>query len=152
MIDFTFNRRDFLRIGGIGTAMSAAGLSEEAIAQEASEDVSVVWVWLGGGPTQFETFHAPTEDVPVEWRPVNGSIYDPKTNINLGADWSELSKHTQKLNIVNSFSHRDSSHRQGTHYMMTGHYNPERTTTSVAKYPSFGSVVSAVYGANHQTG
>jgi hypothetical protein len=149
MIDFTFNRRDFLRIGGIGTAMSAAGLSEEAIAQEASEDVSVVWVWLGGGPTQFETFHAPTEDVPVEWRPVNGSIYDPKTNINLGADWSELSKHTQKLNIVNSFSHRDSSHRQGTHYMMTGHYNPERTTTSVAKYPSFGSVVSAVYGANH---
>ena len=149
MIDFTFNRRDFLRIGGIGTAMSAAGLSEAAIAQEASEDVSVVWVWLGGGPTQFETFHAPTEDVPVEWRPVNGSIYDPKTNINLGADWSELSKHTQKLNVVNSFSHRDSSHRQGTHYMMTGHYNPERTTTSMAKYPSFGSVVSAVYGANH---
>ncbi len=49
---------------------------------------------------------------------------------NLGADWFELSKHTSKLNVVNSFSHRDSSHRQGTHFMMTGHYNPERTTTS----------------------
>jgi len=33
--------------------------------------------------------------------------------------------------------------------MMTGHYNPERSTTSIAKYPSFGSIVSAIYGANN---
>ena len=107
MLDFIFDRRNFLRIGGIGTTMSAVGLTEDVIAQESSEDTSVVWVWLGGGPTQFETFHAPTKDVPVEWRPVNGSIYDPKTNINLGADWSELSKHTEKLNVINSFSHKE---------------------------------------------
>ena len=83
------------------------------------------------------------------WQPVNGAIHDPKTNITLGEDWVELSKHTSKLNIVNSFSHKDSSHRQGTHFMMTGHYNPERSTTSMAKYPSFGSIVSSIYGANH---
>ena len=33
--------------------------------------------------------------------------------------------------------------------MMTGHYNPERANTSVAKYPSFGSIISACYGTNH---
>ena len=151
MLDFIFNRRNFLRIGSIGAGLSAVGLSDYAFAQEAlsHEDKAVVWVWLGGGPTQFETFHAPNDTVPTEWQPINGAIHDSKTNITLGADWAELAKHTSKMNVINSFSHRDSSHRQGTHFMMTGHYNPERTTTSTAKYPSFGSIISAVYGANH---
>ena len=151
MLDFIYDRRNFLRVGSIGAGLSAVGLSDYALAQDALsyEDKAVIWVWLGGGPTQFETFHAPNDTVPTEWQPINGAIHDPKTNITLGADWTELAKHTNKLNVVNSFSHKDSSHRQGTHFMMTGHYNPERTTTSIAKYPSFGSIVSAVYGTNH---
>jgi hypothetical protein len=151
MVDFFFNRRDFLRVGSIGAGMTAVGLSDLSMATQdpqSLEDKTVVWVWLGGGPTQFETFHAPNDTVPTEWQPVNGAIHDSKTNITLGADWTELAKHTSKLNVVNSFSHKDSSHRQGTHFMMTGHYNPERTTTSMAKYPSFGSMISSVYGTN----
>jgi len=150
MLDFFFNRRDFLRVGSIGAGMTAIGLSDSVMSQDpiSLKDKSIVWVWLGGGPTQFETFHAPNDTVPTEWQPVNGAIHDSKTNITLGADWTELSKHTSKLNVVNSFSHKDSSHRQGTHFMMTGHYNPERTTTSMTKYPSFGSMVSSVYGTN----
>ena len=152
MLDFIFNRREFLRVGGIGASLSAVGLSDAAMASQdlSIQDKSVIWVWLGGGPTQFETFHAPNDTVPTEWQPINGAIHDPKTNITLGSDWQELSKHTSKLNVVNSFSHKDSSHRQGTHFMMTGHYNPERTTTSIAKYPSFGSIISAYYGANNE--
>ena len=151
MLDFIFDRRNFLRVGSIGAGMTAAGFSEEVFAEngESHNDKAVVWVWLGGGPTQFETFHAPNDTVPTEWQPVNGATHDPKSNITLGEDWRELSKHTSKLNVVTSFSHKDSSHRQGTHFMMTGHYNPERTTTSMAKYPSFGSMVSAMYGTNH---
>ena len=152
MLDLFFDRRDFLRIGSIGAGMTALGFSDEAFAAQnpsSLHDKAVVWIWLGGGPTQFETFHAPNDTVPTEWQPVNGAIHDASTNITLGADWKELSKHTSKLNIVNSFSHKDSSHRQGTHFMMTGHYNPERTTTSIAKYPSFGSIISAMYGTNH---
>lgn len=151
MLDFIFDRRNFLRVGSIGAGMTAAGFSDEVFAEnvESHNDKAVVWVWLGGGPTQFETFHAPNDTVPTEWQPVNGATHDPKSNITLGEDWRELSKHTAKLNVVNSFSHKDSSHRQGTHFMMTGHYNPERTTTSMAKYPSFGSMVSAMYGTNH---
>jgi hypothetical protein len=152
MIDFIFDRRNFLRIGSIGAGMSAIGLSDYALGSQdfsSYKDKTVVWVWLGGGPTQFETFHAPNDTVPSEWQPVNGAIHDAKTNITLGADWIELAKHTSKLNVVNSFSHKDSSHRQGTHFMMTGQYNPERSTTSMAKYPSFGSIVSSIYGANH---
>ena len=90
MLDFFFNRRDFLRVGSIGAGMTAIGLSDLAMAQDSLslQDKAVVWVWLGGGPTQFETFHAPNDTVPTEWQPVNGAIHDSKTNITLGADWT----------------------------------------------------------------
>ena len=86
MVDFFFNRRDFLRVGSIGAGMTAVGLSDLSMATQESqslEDKTVVWVWLGGGPTQFETFHAPNDTVPTEWQPVNGAIHDSKTNITL---------------------------------------------------------------------
>ena len=152
MLDINFNRRDFLRIGSISAGMSTLGMSDYAFSQEgfdAHKDKTVVWLWLGGGPSQFETFHAPMDDAPTPWQPVNGRIYDSKTNIALGGDWTNLAKHTSKLNVVNSFNHKDSSHRQGTHFMMTGHYNKERATTSMSMYPSFGSIVSACYGPNN---
>ena len=64
MFDFYFNRRDFLRMGSIGAGMSSMGLSDVGLADTEElelKDKSVVWLWLGGGPTQFETFHAPTD-------------------------------------------------------------------------------------------
>ena len=76
MIDFIFDRRSFLRIGSIGAGMSAIGLSDYALGSQdfsSYKDKTVVWVWLGGGPTQFETFHAPNDTVPSEWQPVNGN-------------------------------------------------------------------------------
>lgn len=148
MLQFDFNRRSFLKIGSIGAASSVYGFSDNLFAQDLTGDKAVIWVWLGGGPAQFETFHAPTDNVPSEWQPVNGNNYCGSTNINLGANWAELSKHTDKLNVINSFSHGDSAHLQGTHFMMTGHYNSERTQTAASKMPSLGSLVSAVYGAN----
>lgn len=146
-------RRDFIKAGSALAGLSYLGLGGIANAEEERwsrfTEKSVVWVWLGGGPTQFETFHAPTANVPVEYRPVTGLLHDPKTGIALGGLWENLFKHTDKLNVVNSFTHKDSSHRQGTHYVMTGQYNPERANTSMAKYPSYGSIASAVFGENH---
>ena len=56
MLDFYFNRRDFLRMGSIGTGMSTLGLSDLALGSEQDlelKDKTVVWLWLGGGATQF---------------------------------------------------------------------------------------------------
>ena len=95
MLDFIYDRRNFLRVGSIGAGLSAVGLSDYALGAqnpESYEDKAVVWVWLAGGPTQFETFHAPNDTVPTEWQPINGAIHDSKTNITLGADWTELAK------------------------------------------------------------
>ena len=59
MLDFVFDRRSFLRIGSIGASMTAAGFTEQVFSAQdgfdAYEDKTVVWLWHGGGPTQFET-------------------------------------------------------------------------------------------------
>ena len=153
MLDFYFNRRDFLRLGSIGGALGLSGLTLGDEEELALKDKTVVWLWLGGGPTQFETFHAPTDfNIPDQFRPVNGLLYDSSTNISLGADWLETFKHKDKIVTVNSFTHGDSSHRQATHWMMTGQHDSERSQTGTPKYPGFGSIVSSIYGANTQTG
>jgi len=100
MLDFYANRRDFLRIGSIGAGMSSLGLSDVAMGEETQElkDSSVVWVWLGGGPTQFETFHAPKEDsVPDEYRSVGGALVDKPTGMAFGSHWQNLIKQASML-------------------------------------------------------
>ena len=153
MLDLNFSRRDFLRVGSIGAGMSSIGLSDLAMAEENQQqlkDSSVVWVWLGGGPTQFETFHAPKEDsVPDEYRSVGGALVDKPTGMAFGSNWEQLIKQAPRLNVVDSFTHGDSSHRQATHWVMTSHRNNERSQTANSMFPSHGSIVSSVYGANH---
>ena len=151
MLDFVFDRRNFLRIGGLGAGLGIFPFSDEALAKEEiilPSDKSVVWVWLGGGPTQFETFHAPTETVPDTYRPVSGTVTH-KNGLAFGGLFKELIQHGDKLTAVNSFSHGDSSHRQATHWMMTGHRNPKRENTADSEYPGHGAIVSAVFGSNH---
>lgn len=62
-------RRDFLRVGGLG--LGSFGLPQLLAAREQSatsgrsvKDTSVVWLWLGGGPTHVETFD-PKMSAPV---------------------------------------------------------------------------------------
>jgi len=151
LYDVNFNRRNFLRIGSIGAGMSAVGLSDLAMAEEelsAANDKSVVWVWLGGGPTQFETFHAPTGSAPDTHKPVSGMV-NHKNGLAFGGLFEELIKQGEHLTAVNSFSHGDSSHRQATHWMMTGQKNPKRENTADSEYPGHGAIVSAVFGSNH---
>ena len=151
MIDFSFNRRDFLRVGGLGAGLSALPFSDCVFAQDSlssPNDKSVVWVWLGGGPTQFETFHAPTSNVPDPYKPVTGTATH-KNGLAFGGLFQELIKQGEHLTAVNSFSHGDSSHRQATHWMMTGHRNPKRENTADSEYPGHGAVVSSVFGSNH---
>src|SRR5262245_29812803 len=55
------SRRDFLKVGslGLGTLALPDLLRARAAAKaegRAVRDTSVVWLWLGGGPTHVETF------------------------------------------------------------------------------------------------
>ena len=139
------NRRSFLKAGVIGSSLTFSDLS---FADAPLQDKSVIWVWLGGGPTQFETFHAPTDTVPDIFRPVDGNVTHPN-GLAFGSLFKELIKHGDKLTSVNSFSHRDSSHRQATQFMQTGQYNTKRDQTAGHDFPGHGAIVSSIFGANH---
>ena len=138
-------RRDFLKAGAIGSSLVFSDLS---FADAPLQDKSVIWVWLGGGPTQFDTFHAPTDAVPDIFRPVDGNITHPN-GLAFGSLFKNLIKHGDKLTSVNSFSHRDSSHRQATQFMQTGQYNAKRDQTAGHDFPGHGAIISSIFGANH---
>ena len=71
-------RRDFLRIGGLG--LGGLGLSDlmalkslAASQKSLLKDKSVIFLFMHGGPSQFETFD-PNMDAPSEIRSVTGEI------------------------------------------------------------------------------
>src|ERR1700760_2457068 len=75
-------RRDFLRAGalGCGGLMLADLLRNRAQATaqgRPTRNTSVVWLWLGGGPTHVETFD-PKMSAPAEFRSTVGAV---KTNV-----------------------------------------------------------------------
>ena len=76
------SRRDFLKVGSLacGSLTLADMLRARSEAREAGstvKDTSVIWLWLGGGPTHVETFD-PKMTAPAEYRSVTGEV---KTNI-----------------------------------------------------------------------
>src|SRR6267378_1410871 len=75
-------RRDFLKVGALG--MGGLTLSDLLRARAAASaagrptrNTSVVWLWLGGGPTHVETFD-PKMSAPAEYRSTVGAL---KTNV-----------------------------------------------------------------------
>ena len=76
------SRRDFLKVGVLGaSALALPGLlkarAEAKTKGQPTRNTSVVWLWLGGGPTHIETFD-PKMTAPAEFRSVVGAL---KTNV-----------------------------------------------------------------------
>ena len=76
------SRRDFLKIGALGLSgfllpdLLRARAAATASGQQ-TKNTSVIWLWLGGGPTQVETFD-PKMSAPAEYRSTVGAV---KTNL-----------------------------------------------------------------------
>ena len=71
-------RRDFLKAGvlGLGGLTLPDLLRARAAAAkdgQPTKNTSVIWLWLGGGPTHIETFD-PKMSAPAEFRSVVGAV------------------------------------------------------------------------------
>lgn len=151
-------RRDFLKVGSLGLAGYGAaelGLPEllqakarAASAGRATKNTSVIWLWLGGGATQIETFD-PKMDAPAEFRSTVGAVESSVPGIQLGGLLPRMASVAQHMAFVRSFAHGDSGHAGGTHYVMTGYDYPPADQGAAQVKPSFGSIASRVRGANH---
>jgi len=139
-------RRDFLRVGTLGAgAMALPQLlqakSEAKAGGRAIKDKSVIWVWLAGGPTHVETFD-PKMTAPVEYRSTTGEVQTSVAGMTLGGSFPQMAKLGDKLAVVRSFAHGNSSHGTGTRWIMTGYKPSGRETVK----PSIGSIVAKLGG------
>lgn len=145
-------RREFLRIGALGT--TSLGLSSLLAhrAQAAAEhrpvrDTSVVWIWLGGGATHIETFD-PKMEAPVEFRSCVGATKTSLPGIEIGGLFPKMALCADHMAFVRSFAHGNSGHAGGTHFVMTGVDHPPADAGMAPIKPSFGSIAARVRGAN----
>ena len=110
-------RRDFLRVGALAlggfslpwlipTAHGGTKLSE---AGKPVTDKSVVFLFLHGGPSQFETFD-PKMTAPAEIRSATGEIKTAIPGVTFGSSFPKLAKMADRLCVVRSFVPGDANH------------------------------------------
>ncbi len=151
------SRRDFLKVGvlGMGGLLLPDLLrlrAAEKAAGKATRNTSVVWLWLGGGPTHVETFD-PKMSAPAEYRSVVGAVKTNVPGIELGGVFPKMARNADKMAFVRSFAHRNSGHGGGTHWVMTGYDFPPADNGQAPIKPGIGSILSRYRGAsNGKTG
>jgi hypothetical protein len=146
-------RRDFLRVGtlgtvGLGLPSLLAARAQAARSAQPVKDTSVVWLWLGGGPTHVETFD-PKMTAPSEFRSVTGEVSSALPGVTLGGTFPKMAKVADKMAFVRSFAHRNSGHGGGTHWVMTGYDNRNVDNGGKPTRPSLGAITAKARGANH---
>ncbi len=151
------SRRDFLKIGVLG--LSSFGLPDLLRARAATvrsgqstRNTSVIWLWLGGGPTHIETFD-PKMSAPSEYRSAVGAVQTKVPGIELGGVFPQMAQVADQMALVRSFAHSNSGHGGGTHWVMTGYDFPPADNGQPPIKPGVGSILARVRGANSpQTG
>ena len=107
-------RRDFLRVGGMGLGGFAManmlGQSASAnLSKSALRDKSVIFLFMHGGPSQFETFD-PKMDAPSSIRSATGEIATTIPGVTFGGTFEKLARRADRFNIVRSFVTGDGNH------------------------------------------
>jgi len=144
------SRRNFLRVGSLGLGAWSlpqllAARSMGGVAPQIDRDTSVVWFWMNGGPSQFETFD-PKMNSPVEIRSVTGEVSTKLPGVTFGGTFGKLAQTADKLAVVRSFhvpNQNVSGHSSAAYHVNTGYDKREQR-------PSFGSILSRYRGATHE--
>src|SRR5579864_2032780 len=138
-------RRDFLRVGSLGLTgfLLPDLLRARAAARaggQATKNTSVVWLWLGGGPSHVETFD-PKMSAPAEYRSLVGSVKTNLPGVEIGGVFPEIAQRADKMAFVRSFAHTNSGHGGGTHWVMTGYNYPPADNNMAPIKPGLGSIL-----------
>ena len=110
MLSLDLGRRDFLRISAAGLPL--AGLLASARADTGSRlttGKSVIFLFLHGGPSQFETFD-PKMTAPAEIRSATGEVQTAIPGITFGSTFARIAARAKQVSVVRSFATGDANH------------------------------------------
>ncbi len=133
------SRRDFIRVGAVGTLgltladwlkLKAQGAVKEAKAK------SVIQLWMGGGPPHLVTFDPKPQAGEDYCGPYRKPIETNVPGIRIGEKLPLLAKQADKYALIRSMTHGINSHETATYVMQTG------TPPSDLVYPSIGAVTA----------
>src|SRR5215213_5070982 len=141
-------RREFLKVGALGLGgLSLPGLlaGRAALGAPAVQAKSVILLWMGGGPSHFETFD-PKPDAPEAYRGPSTAIGTNVPGIRIHEWWPRMAKIADRYAIIRSIHHGEPGHTLGDHWMQTG-YAPNRADEKDQRAPFFGTVITRLLGS-----
>lgn len=106
-------------------------------------DTAVIQIWLGGGPSQFETFD-PKPAAPVEVRGPYSTISTRLPGISFCEMMPRTAQVVDRASIIRSVTHTTNGHYVGAHWCSTGYPG----NGDPVKHPASGAIVSRFRGAN----
>jgi hypothetical protein len=144
-------RRSFLKAGYLGLA--GLGLSDylraraaaETAGRTSSDDLSVILVWLDGGPPHHETYD-PKPDAPAEFRGPLKAIGTTVPGIQVSELLPNHARLMSKMSIIRSMHHNNGDHFAAAHWMLTG-FLGSNAADLAPQYPSAGSIIAKLKGA-----
>jgi hypothetical protein len=146
MLNVRFNRRTFLRVGGLSALSLALPdlLRLEATAAPSRKSraraKSVILVYLGGGLSHHDSFDLKPEATPE----VRGKYKPIATNVpglQIGELLPLMARTMDKVCLVRSQAHNNDHHETATNWVLSGRFG-----SAFGDYPAMGAVVA------HETG
>jgi uncharacterized protein (DUF1501 family) len=140
------SRRTFLHAGlaALGGLTLPNVLRLRAAAGAESDDTAVIFVQLGGGPSQFETYD-PKPEAPAEYRGAFSAIPTRVPGVRFCELMPRQAALMDRLAIVRSVTHREGSHI-ALHVVESGYFLQNSQNSLRGEMPAVGSVVARVRG------
>lgn len=143
----SIDRRGFLSTsliaGGAGITLPAMARARGLQSHTAPADTAVIQIWLGGGPSQFETMD-PKPGAPAEFRGPYGAIQTVHPGILACETMPKTARVLDRVALIRTVSHATNGHFVGAHWLSTGYIG----TNNSSSHPSSGALTSLFRGPN----
>jgi hypothetical protein len=132
-------RREVLQVGGaslLGLSLPDLFRAQTLGAMDSAKDISVILLFLWGGPPHQDTFDlkpAAPDSIRGPYRPIATQV----PGIQFGELLPRLAQTNKLFTIVRSATHRETEHPRAAHYMMTGNQ-----VIRGAEWPNLGATIS----------
>ncbi|MFI5461073.1 MAG: DUF1501 domain-containing protein [Isosphaerales bacterium] len=131
-LDPLLDRRGFLKLAGMSWLTPVGQLLADQAERSRQPAQSVILLWLGGGPSQLETFD------PHPGSKIAGgtkAIATAARGVELAHGFEQLAGQMGSVSLIRSMISKEGDHERGT-YMMKRGYRPDPTV----EHPSIGAV------------